>query len=124
MLHFRWSLIGIGIAITLSLVTEYQINTVPAVAALRLKSIPAFVALASFVVVYSVYWYKVRPKITTGLAVFVGGLVLLSVIGLPLWFWLAALPDGLPMTRQPNIAVKAAPYGRWTLRDKPSRSAG
>lgn len=86
MLHLRWSLIGIGIAITLSLVTEYQINTVPAVAALRLKSIPAFVALASFVVVYSVYWYKVRPKITTGLAVFVGSLVLLSVIGLPLWF--------------------------------------
>lgn len=27
------------------------------------------------------------------------------------------------MTRQPNIAVKAAPYGRWTLRDKALRSA-
>lgn len=86
MLHLRWSLIGIGIAITLLLVTEYQINTVPAAAALRLKSIPAFVALASFIVVYLVYWYKVRPKITTGLAVFVGSLVLLSVIGIPLWF--------------------------------------
>ena len=23
----------------------------------------------------------------------------------------------------PNIAVKAAPFGRWTLRDKPPRSA-
>ena len=86
MLHLKWSLIGIGIAITLSLVTEFQINTVPAVAALHLKSIPAFVALASFIVVYLVYWYKVRPKITAGLAVFVGGLILLSVIGLPLWF--------------------------------------
>ena len=71
MLHLKWSLIGIGIAITLSLVTEFQINTVPAVATLHLKSIPAFVALASFIVVYLVYWYKVRPKITAGLAVFV-----------------------------------------------------
>ena len=86
MLHLKWSLIGIGIAITLSLVTEFQINTVPAIAALHLKSIPAFVALASFIVVYLVYWYKVRPKITAGLAVFVGGLVLLSVIGIPLLF--------------------------------------
>ena len=86
MLHLRWSLIGIGIAITLLLLTEYIVNTVPVVAALRLKSIPAFVALASSIVVYSVYGYKVRPKITTGLAVFAVGLVLLSVIGIPLWF--------------------------------------
>lgn len=86
MLHLRWSLIGIGIAVALLPLTEYLINTVSAVAALRQKSIPAFVALASFILVYSVYGYKVRPKIATGLAVFVGGLVLLSVIGIPLWF--------------------------------------
>ncbi len=30
---------------------------------------------------------------------------------------------GMQSAALPNLSVKAAPFGRWTLRDKPPRSA-
>jgi hypothetical protein len=85
MFNLKWSYITVGFALLSLATTEYLINTVPSASALRLKSIPGMVALVVFIFLFAIYVYKNRPRVLPTILVFFVGLLLLVLIGIPLW---------------------------------------
>ncbi len=85
MIHPKWLLIIVGVPLIALGSTEYLINTVPAAAPLKLKSIPGMVALVLFLFLYTSYAIAERPKLLPAAITLTIGLALLIFIGINLW---------------------------------------